>query len=78
MCNEYGLDPETREAYEHWLVSGWLAHKLEAEGEVVGEFAGLTIWGRCTTGQSICMDGVIKTITAKTYPEEWNGSSNPV
>lgn len=78
VCDEYGLDPETHEVYEHWLVSSWLARKLEAEGEVVGEFAGLTIWGRTTTGQAICMDGVIETITAETYPEEWNGSSNPV
>lgn len=78
VCDEYDLDPEIREVYEHWLVSGWLARKLEAKGEVVGEFAGLTIWGRCTTGQSIYMDGVIETITAETYPEEWNGSSNPV
>ena len=78
VCNEYGLDPETHEVYEHWLVSSWLARKLAAEGEVVGEFAGLTIWGRCATGQAIYMDGVIETITAETYPKEWNGSSNPV
>lgn len=78
VCDEYGLDPETHEVYEHWLVSSWLARKLEAEGEVVGEFAGLTIWGRTTTGQAIYIDGVIETITAETYPEEWNGSSNPV
>ena len=78
VCNEYGLDPETHEVYEHWLVSSWLARKLAAEGEVVGEFAGLTIWGRCATGQAIYMDGVIETITAELYPEEWNGSSNPV
>lgn len=72
VCNEYGLDPETREVYEHWLVSDWLARKLEAKGEVVGEFAGLTIWGRTTTGQSIYMDGVIQEITAEANPEEWN------
>jgi len=74
VCNEYGLDPKTSEVYEHWLVSSWLARKLEAKGEAVGEFAGLTIWGRCTTGQSIHMDGVIQEIAAEAYPDEWNPS----
>lgn len=78
VCSDYNLDPDTDEVYEHWLVSGWLARKLEQQGEVIGEFAGLTIWGRGCTGQSITMDYVIEQITAETYPEEWNGSTNPV
>ena len=52
------------EVYEHWLVTDWLAHQLRARGESVGEFLGLTIWGRCTTGQPIYMDEVIQEIAA--------------
>ena len=62
-CEQDNLDPYRVEAYEHWIVSDWLAGKLEAKGEIVArDIAGLTIWGRCTTGQSISMDGVIKAI----------------
>jgi len=57
---EYGL-----EVFEHWIVSDWLADKLEAKGERIDrDFAGLTIWGRTTTGQAIALDGVIEEIHA--------------
>ena len=60
FCEDHGLDPYTNEAYEHWIVSDWLADKLEAAGEMVSkDLYGLTIWGRCTTGQAILLDGVI-------------------
>jgi len=70
VCDDHRIDPEQREAYEHWIVSDWLARKLEAKGEITGEVCGLTIWGRCTTGQSICMDGVIEEITQELYADE--------
>jgi hypothetical protein len=70
VCDDNRLDPEQREAYEHWIVSGWLARKLSERGELTGEVCGLTIWGRCTTGQSISMDGVIEEITAEIYKDE--------
>ncbi len=70
VCDDNRLDPEQREAYEHWIVSGWLAHRLADKGELTGEVCGLTIWGRCTTGQSICMDGVIEEITQELYADE--------
>jgi hypothetical protein len=64
-CGFHNIDPYTVEAYEHWIVSGWLADKLEAEGEMVlRDFLGLTIWGRSCTGQMISMDGVICKITS--------------
>jgi hypothetical protein len=48
------------EVYEHWIVSDYLARKLEARGQVVEhDFHGLTVWGRCATGQAIALDGVI-------------------
>jgi hypothetical protein len=70
VCDDHRLDPEQREAYEHWIVSGWLAHRLAEKGEITGEVCGLTIWGRCTTGQSISMDGVIEEITRELYADE--------
>lgn len=70
VCDDNRLDPEQREAYEHWIVSGWLARKLAEKGEITGEVCGLTIWGRCTTGQSISMDGVIEEITRELYADE--------
>lgn len=59
VCSEARLDTDYREAYEHWAVSGWLASKLAERGEMIGEICGITVWGRCTTGQSISIDGVI-------------------
>lgn len=71
FCSDNRIDPEQHEVYEHWIVSGWLAGKLEEHGEVVvKDFLGLTIWGRGTTGQSIKLDGVICAIYDETHPEE--------
>ena len=62
-CESNSISPHTREAYEHWIVSGWLASKLEEQGEMVNrDICGLIVWGRCTTGQVIYMDGVIHQI----------------
>lgn len=62
-CMQYDIEPQTNEAYEHWIVTGWLADKLEAEGEmIVRDFLGMTIWGRACTGQMIAMDNVIQKI----------------
>lgn len=64
-CELCSLDPYKREIYEHWAVSEWLAEKLEAAGERVDrDFAGLCVWGRTCTGQSIAQDGVIVGIHA--------------
>lgn len=69
FCADRNLDPEQREVYEHWIVSRWLANRLEERGEVVNHnFLGLPIWGRCTTGQSISIDSVIEDIYDATYP----------
>lgn len=63
-CADYcGIDPDTVEAYEHWIVDSWFARELESHGEMIArDFLGLTIWGRTTTGQSISMDHVVLTI----------------
>jgi len=62
------FDPDPEEALEHWIVSSWLADKLEAEGEmIVRGFLGLTIWGRTTTGMAISHDYVIEKIAQEYY-----------
>ena len=54
----FDLDPDYDEVYEHWIVnSSWAADDLRAYGQIVFEFGGLTIFGRCATGQSLSLDG---------------------
>ena len=54
----FNLDPDYCEVYEHYVVnSSWAADDLRAYGQIVFEFGGLTIFGRCTTGQSMSLDG---------------------
>jgi len=55
-------DPHTRKAEEFWIVSDWLAEKLETQGEPVAELDSLPIWGRTCSGQMISMDGAILSI----------------
>jgi len=62
FCHTHNIDYDYREAYEHWIVTGYLAKKLETHGQMVGEVMGLTVWGRTTTGQAILLDGVISGI----------------
>lgn len=65
LCEHAGIvDPYTREAFEHWIVSEFLAARLAARGEMTGELFGLTIWGRTCSGQSIACDGVIREIAS--------------
>jgi hypothetical protein len=66
-CDDNDIESHTDEAYEHWIVSDWLASKLEAKGELIThDFMGLTIWGRCATGQAIYLDYVMGQICAET------------
>ncbi|WP_010137580.1 hypothetical protein [Oceanicola sp. S124] len=72
-CELSEIEPYDREVFEHWIVTDWLADKLEARGEKVDkDFAGLTIWARTTTGQAIAMDEVISSIC-----EELNAPHTP-
>ena len=57
------LEDYRSEIFEHWIVSSWLADKLEQQDEtVIRDFMGLTIWARPTTGQAIHCDWSIQTI----------------
>jgi len=71
FCAANDLEPHRTEIYEHWIVSDWLADKLEARGEVIeSDFYGLTIWGRACTGQAILLDDVICSIYDELHPEQ--------
>ena len=66
------LDSDYSEIYEYWVLpEGWTAQDLIDEGQVVFEFAGLRIWGRQTTGQSISIDGVIRRIVKALDEDHW-------
>ncbi len=57
------FEEEIEEVLEHYIVTNWLAEKLEAKNEVVCfNFMGFTIWGRTTSGSAIYMDEVIQEI----------------
>jgi hypothetical protein len=50
------VDPSQIEAYEHWIVSQWLAERLIEKGEMVTkDFLGLTIWGWACTARRLWM-----------------------
>ena len=51
---------DIQEVYEWWMVSSWFMDKLRDKGEAVIENE--NIWGRCTTGQAILLDGIISEI----------------
>lgn len=53
------------EVYEWWRVTSWLASQLTAIGQVVLDNNYGTWWGRCTTGQSMLMDGVLQRVAAR-------------
>lgn len=49
-------ETECAEIFEWWIVDKYLFEKLRARGEPVLEYCNLYFWGRCTTGQAICLD----------------------
>lgn len=68
----FNLDPDYTAILEHWtLPERWTANDLEAEGEVVFEFGGMTIWGRTTSGQSISIDYVIRKVVKQLDEDHW-------
>jgi hypothetical protein len=65
LCEEQNIDAYeyAGDIYEHWIVSDFLADKLENHGHrVLKDFFGMTIWCRPTTGQAILLDYVISAI----------------
>lgn len=79
-CEALGIEPYSADPLEHWIVSSWFAGKLAERGEIVGELFDFRIWGRCTSGQGIAQDGVIRRIAEdmEILPgqrNEWNGEA---
>jgi hypothetical protein len=71
FCHANDLEPQRNEIYEHWIVSDWLARRLEERGEVIErDFYGLTVWGRACTGQAILLDGVICSIYDELHKDD--------
>lgn len=62
FAQEYDIEPQQVEAYEHWIISNYLKDKLAEKGEMVGNVLGFDIWGRTCSGQAILLDGVISAI----------------
>lgn len=68
----FNLDPDYDEVYEHWIVnSSWAADDLRAYGQIVFEFGGMTIFGRCTTGQSVLLDGWVRRLMRDLPEDHW-------
>lgn len=60
--------------YEWWFVSDWFGDKLTELGEtVLVDDCNNRYWGRCTTGQAILLDGVVRCIVRQYPPEEYPG-----
>lgn len=57
------LESEPAEIYEWWIVSSYLAEKLNKKGYCIIESE--NIWGRQTTGQAILLDYIITVICAE-------------
>ena len=65
LCDQEGIDVDDYipEIFEHWIITDFLANRLEAKGErVLRDFFGMTVWCRSCTGQSILLDMVIGAI----------------
>lgn len=67
----------SHEIFEWWAVTNWFGEKLKEQGCVIIETWGKSYWGRCTTGQSIILDGCILDIAKSMeilegMEHEWN------
>lgn len=70
-CRVHNIEAYYPEVYEYWVVDDTLAYLLQEQGELVErDFVGFTIWGRCATGQSISLDGVISNIMRERFADE--------
>ena len=61
---------DIQEVFEHWLVSDWLLERLEELGHPILKTNFESWWGRCTTGQAICLDYDIQKLAYDTLYDE--------
>ena len=70
-------DTEPQDVLEWWAVTEWLANRLMERGQVIHRnMYGLTVWGRCASGQAIKLDGVIVDITRELHQRTHGGNSD--
>ena len=63
VADHLGLEPQTIEALQFWLVSDWLADKLEDVGALVArDVMGLNVWGRTECGQALSADADLRAV----------------
>ena len=59
------IESHTIKAMQFWLVSDWLAERLEDSGALVArDVMGLNIWGRTERSQGLHMDSDLKAVAA--------------
>ena len=63
--NLVSQEGEYQEILEWWLITKWLAEKLESIGEPILETDYGFYWGRTCSGQAIILDGTIQRITTQ-------------
>lgn len=72
FCDHYNISPEYDEVFQWFIVSDWLAHKLEEKGQLVEQdIMGFTVWGRQCCGQAVYLDSVICNIYDDVYGDNW-------
>lgn len=77
LAQENGFEPQPNEIYEWWLVSDWLAEKLnEFEQPILETDYGIW-WGRTTTGQAIKLDWVIQQLVISTDYAKFGNQEQP-
>lgn len=60
-----GEEPDNIEALQHWIVSDWLADKLEEIGALVSrDILGFNVWGRTECGQGLDYDSDLRQVAA--------------
>lgn len=63
--DDSGDEPDMIEAMQHWLVSDWLAEKLEEVGALVSrDVLGFNVWGRTKCGESLSLDADLTRVVA--------------
>jgi hypothetical protein len=65
LCQSQSIEPDRPQVFEHWFVRNWAFSKLMEQGETVGIVEDIFVWGRCTTGQAMCLDHVWQSIAAE-------------
>ena len=66
VAEHLDLEPHTVEALQFWLVSDWLAERLEETGALVAhDVMGFNIWGRTECGQGLDMDSDLKDVLSR-------------